>query len=478
MNFTSVTFLFIFLPIFLALYYLISNIFLKNIFLLIVSIMFYATCEPMFVFIMVLSIIFNYFIAKVIHSSKSKYIKRKYLICAIVVNFGIMAIFKYTNFVINTINILPFINIKNTNLPLPVGISFFTFQAVSYVLDIYFDENNQRTDYYKDNIINFALYISMFPQLVAGPIVRYSDIVKEIHSRKFDIESINIGIKRFIYGLSKKVLIANSMAIVADRAFLLDPHDAGSSLLILGAISYTLQIYFDFSGYSDMAIGIGKMLGFTFPENFNYPYKATSITDFWKRWHITLSSWFKDYLYIPLGGSKRNYKKTITNLFIVWSLTGLWHGANWTFVFWGILYFIFLVFEKKFKMKYKQNIDDVLPYMLCRIYTIVVVTFIWIFFRSDSIKDAFIYIINIFNFTNRGLVNGQALYFIKEYLLFYIIAILSSLKVFANFKDVFITDKENKIYVIFSNIFPAILLVICTIYIVKGSFNPFIYFNF
>ena len=268
------------------------------------------------------------------------------------------------------------------------------------------------------------------------------------------------------------------MAIVADRAFSLDPYDAGSSLLILGAISYTLQIYFDFSGYSDMAIGIGKMLGFTFPENFNYPYKATSITDFWKRWHITLSSWFKDYLYIPLGGSKRNYKKTITNLFIVWSLTGLWHGANWTFVFWGILYFIFLVFEKKFKMKYKQNIDDVLPYMLCRIYTIVVVTFIWIFFRSDSIKDAFIYIINIFNFTNRGLVNGQALYFIKEYLLFYIIAILSSLKVFANFKDVFIKDKENKIYVIFSNIFPAILLVICTIYIVKGSFNPFIYFNF
>ena len=325
MNFTSITFLFMFFPIFLMIYYLMPNTRLRNIVLLFASLYFYSTGEPIFVYVMVISILFNYFMALMIHSKRDKKLRKRLLIVDLVVNFLVLGIFKYTNFVISTINALFMVKLNLTSIPLPIGISFFTFQAVSYVLDVYFDDGKNDSKHFQSNIISFALYISMFPQLVAGPIVRYSQIAKEIKKRKFNIDEINDGLRRFIYGLSKKVLIANSMAIVADSAFNVDPKDAGSMMLILGAISYSLQIYFDFSGYSDMAIGIGKMLGFKFPENFNYPYLAVSITDFWKRWHITLSSWFKDYLYIPLGGSKRGFNRMIINLLIVWGLTGLWH---------------------------------------------------------------------------------------------------------------------------------------------------------
>jgi hypothetical protein len=347
------------------------------------------------------------------------------------------------------------------------------------VLDVYFDDGRNDSVHFQSNIISFALYISMFPQLVAGPIVRYSQIAKEIKRRKFNIDEINEGLRRFIYGLSKKVLIANSMAIVADSAFNVDPKDAGSMMLILGAISYSLQIYFDFSGYSDMAIGIGKMLGFKFPENFNYPYLAVSITDFWKRWHITLSSWFKDYLYVPLGGSKRGFQRTIINLLIVWGLTGLWHGAKWTFVLWGLLYFAFLSLEKMFKAKFTKTVDKVFPYLICRILTLIIVTMLWIFFRSDSIRSAFLYIYYIFNVVDKALVNSQFTFYVKDFAVFYIVAILSSFRVFENFSRNFFKDKNNNnLYIILSNVLCVILLILCTIYIVKGSYNPFIYFNF
>ncbi|MGP1412023.1 MAG: MBOAT family O-acyltransferase [Peptoanaerobacter stomatis] len=480
MNFTSTLFLFLFFPIFLIIYFLLPNIRLKNIFLLIASLYFYSTGEPIFVYAMIISIIVNYFIAKNIHSTRDKAKQKKLLIISIILNIGLLAFFKYTNFLIATINSLFLANISLINIPLPIGISFFTFQTMSYVFDVYYDDARNDSIHYQKNILDFALYISMFPQLVAGPIVRYSNISKEIKSRKFNLNDINDGLKRFVYGLSKKVLIANSMAIVADRAFMLDPKDAGFAMLTLGAISYTLQIYFDFSGYSDMAIGIGKMIGFHFPENFKNPYLAKSVTDFWRRWHITLSSWFKDYLYIPLGGSKKGFNKTIINLLIVWVLTGLWHGAKWTFVLWGLLYFVFLTFEKHFKATHNnKSIDRILPYFLCRIYTMVVIVLLWVIFRSDSIRSAFLYIANMFNITNRGLVNSQSLFYIKDFLLIYIFAILSCTNFFKILpKIIFKNPEKSYVYNIFSIIVIIILLILCTLYIIKGSYNPFIYFNF
>ena len=479
MNFTSITFLFIFFPIFLLIYYLMPNTRLRNIVLLIASLYFYSTGEPIFVYVMVISIIFNYFMALLIHSKRDKKLRKRLLIVDLVANFLLLAIFKYTNFIISTINALFMLKLNLTSIPLPIGISFFTFQVVSYVLDVYFDDGKNDSKHFQSNIISFALYISMFPQLVAGPIVRYSQIAKEIKRRKFNIDEINEGLRRFIYGLSKKVLIANSMAIVADSAFNVDPKDAGSMMLILGAVSYSLQIYFDFSGYSDMAIGIGKMLGFKFPENFNYPYLAVSITDFWKRWHMTLSSWFKDYLYIPLGGSRRGFQRTIINLLIVWGLTGLWHGAKWTFVLWGLLYFALLSLEKIFKSKFTKTVDKVFPYLICRILTLNIVVILWIFFRSDSIRGAFLYIYYIFNVVDKALVNSQFTFYVKDFAIFYIVAILSSFRVFENFSRNFFKDKNNNnLYIILSNALCVILLILCTIYIVKGSYNPFIYFNF
>ena len=316
----------------------------------------------------------------------------------------------------------------------------------------------------------------MFPQLVAGPIVRYSDIAVEMQERRFDMEQIADGCRRFILGLSKKILIANNMAIVADRAFSLDVADAGSPMLLLGAVSYTLQIYFDFSGYCDMAIGIGKMLGFTFPENFNYPYTAKSITDFWRRWHMTLSKWFRDYLYIPLGGSRSGYKRTILNLFVVWALTGLWHGANWTFVMWGLIYFALLVFEKYFKQIRRKSIEDILPRAVSRIYTIFFVVIAWIFFRSESVGAAFEYLKGIVDFTNVGMVKWQAIYYIKEFAIFYLAAVLSAFGIIEMVKAKL--DANSSIYIIGRDILLVILFLLSFMYIIKGSFNPFIYFNF
>ena len=377
MNFTSITFLFMFFPIFLMIYYLMPNTMLRNIVLLFASLYFYSTGEPIFVYVMVISILFNYFMALMIHSKRDKKLRKRLLIVDLVVNFLVLGIFKYTNFVISTINALFMVKLNLTSIPLPIGISFFTFQAVSYVLDVYFDDGKNDSKHFQSNIISFALYISMFPQLVAGPIVRYSQIAKEIKKRKFNIDEINDGLRRFIYGLSKKVLIANSMAIVADSAFNVDPKDAGSMMLILGAISYSLSL------------------------------------------------------------------------------------------------------EKLFKSKFTRTVDKVFPYLVCRILTLVIVTILWIFFRSDSIKSAFLYIYYIVNVVDKALVNSQFTFYVREFGIVYIIAILSSFRVFDNFSKNFFKDKSNNgLYIILSNLLCVVLLILCTIYIVKGSYNPFIYFNF
>lgn len=477
MNFTSNLFLFWFFPLFLIIYFILPYRKVKNVFLLIASIFFYFLGEPSFVFLLLFSVLFNYFAGKFLYRIKDNDQLRKIiLITAIVYNIVILFIFKYLDFIINSFNSLFKTNIPLSNLSLPIGISFFTFQIMSYIFDLYYNKDDKK--YYEDSIINLGMYIFLFPQLIAGPIVRYSQISHEIYNRNFSFRNVHNGMRLFILGLSKKVLIANSLGLVADRAFSIDPIDAGSSFLFLGALSYMIQIFFDFSGYSDMAIGIGKMIGFSFPQNFNYPYIATSVTDFWKRWHITLSSWFRDYVYIPLGGSKNGFRKTIINLLIVWFLTGLWHGANFTFILWGLLYFIFISFEKYIVYKTGHPIEKFLPVFITRLYTLIVVLVLWIIFRSDNIPSAFSYIAQMFNFTNKGLMPGQAIFYFKEFWIIYIIALLSSTKFFKVIGRLISKKFNRQIVSILKNILYISLLLLCIMHIVKGGYNPFIYFNF
>lgn len=478
MNFTSTLFLFLFFPIFLIVYFLIPGIRFKNIFLLLSSLYFYSTGEPLFVFVMIISILLNYEIARRIHCSRNGKIRKFLYRLAFILNLSLLGVFKYTDFILANLNSLFGWNIPPTSIPLPIGISFFTFQAMSYVFDVYYDEAGNDEKYYQDDLITFGLYISMFPQLVAGPIVRYSDIAGEITNRKTDIAQLNQGIRRFIYGLAKKILIANSMSIVVDRVFSIEPTEAGSLFLILGAVSYTLQIYFDFSGYSDMAVGIGKMLGFTFPENFNSPYMAKSVTDYWKRWHMTLSSWFRDYVYIPMGGSKEGFARTVLNLLIVWIFTGLWHGANWTFIVWGLINFVFLTFERSLRFYKKKGIEEILPSFLSRIYALAVISLSLVIFRSDNLSNAHAYIVNMFDFSNLGAVANQASFYLGDFWIFYLIAVLHCGDFFKRFSVFTSKDAQEGEFSLIGDVFAMGLLILCSFYIIKGSYNPFIYFNF
>ena len=343
MLFSSSTFLFAFLPIVIFIYYVFlrNHRNLQNIFLLIASLIFYAWGEVAFVFVMMLSIIANYFFGLFVSRAKNTNKKKLPLVLSIVFNLSILFVFKYLVFTLTNINALFGANLAIPNIALPIGISFFTFQAMSYVIDVYRGEEAQKS------ILNVGLYISFFPQLIAGPIVRYKTVAYQILHRKESFDDFSSGVCRFIIGMGKKVLLANSLAVVADAAFDGDIANTSASFAWLGAIAYTMQIFFDFSGYSDMAIGLGKMFGFKFLENFDYPYISGSITEFWRRWHISLGSWFRDYVYFPLGGSRVKSKgRLIFNLFVVWLLTGIWHGANWTFIIWGLMYFVLLVIEK------------------------------------------------------------------------------------------------------------------------------------
>ena len=340
MVFSSLTFLLLFLPITLFFYFIIpkTKTNLRNIVLLIVSLIFYAWGEPIYILLMMFSIIINYFLGLILDKSN----KRKlWLIISIFFNIGLLFFFKYTDFFLSNLNNLFNIEIPLLNLTLPIGISFYTFQILSYVIDVYRKEVQVQK-----NILKLATYITLFPQLIAGPIVRYITICDELNKRDESIKNFASGLRRFILGLGKKVIIANNVAILADAVFNNSPNGVGSLIIWLGAIAYTIQIYFDFSGYSDMAIGLGKMFGFNFLENFNYPYIAKSITDFWRRWHISLSSFFRDYLYIPLGGNRCSKIKWFRNIFIVWFLTGLWHGASWNYIVWGVILWYNFSFRK------------------------------------------------------------------------------------------------------------------------------------
>ncbi len=464
MVFSSTVFLFLFLPLILIIYYnpIVKNRKFRNIFLLLVSLGFYAWGEPVFVFVMMLSIIINWFLALKIDKNEKK---KRYVILAILYNVGLLFVFKYLSFFANNMGLLFKVDKITLNIALPIGISFFTFQMLSYVLDVYFNKAKVQK-----NLLYVGLYVSLFPQLIAGPIVRYETIANEIETRQENTKDFCDGIYRFVYGLGKKVLISNYVGLVVDNIFVsMNITPISTATVWLGAIAYTLQIYFDFSGYSDMAIGLGKMFGFHFNENFNYPYMAKSITDFWRRWHISLSTWFRDYVYIPLGGNRVSNKRHIFNLFIVWLLTGMWHGANWTFIVWGLFYFILLIMEKKTNIVQKMG-------FFSYIYTMFFVIIGWVIFRSDNFSVLKQYLGYMFGIGSNGIVDSMAIDYIKFSGIALVVGIIASFPI-----GKFIKEKikiNNNIKDILEMIFVVIIFILSILVCIRSTYNPFIYFNF
>ena len=461
MVFSSITFLFYFLPIVLIAYYIVPNKF-KNIILLLSSLFFYFYGEPKYILIMIFSLIFTYVFGILIDKYK-KYAKL-FLITSIVLSIGILIYFKYANFLIENINLWLTNKIDFIYVILPIGISFYTFQLISYIVDVYRGQAKVQK-----NFLKLAMYISLFPQLIAGPIVRYTTIEEQLENRKYSFESFAIGVRRFIIGLGKKVLIANVLGELVN-VFLATNQESVLFYWMYG-IANMLQIYFDFSGYSDMAIGLGKMFEFDFLENFNYPYIAKSITDFWRRWHISLSSWFRDYIYIPLGGNRVSKIKWLRNILIVWMLTGLWHGAAWNFIIWGIYFGIILILEKVFLGKYLEK----LPKVLSRIYVLITVMISFIIFSGNGTHQIFNNMGGLIGLNHTPLISEESLYYFKSYFLIFLIAAIGSTPII---KNIFNKSRYEKIINCIEPIFLLLIFIISTSYIIDGSFNPFLYFRF
>ncbi len=469
MLFSSMTFVFMFLPILLLLY-LITKKELHNPILLIASIIFYAWGEPRFLAIMLITILINYLAAINIEKFKNK--RKQILILTIIINLGILFYFKYLNFLLSTINDVFHSNINFIDIIMPIGISFYTFQALSYVIDVYRGESKPQKDIYK-----LALYICLFPQLIAGPIIKYHDIEKQIDSREVSFERVSFGTKRFIVGLSKKVIIANTMAAIADKVFIQEPNTFPHIVAWLGAFAYSLQLYFDFSGYSDMAIGLGMIFGFKFMENFNYPYISKSITEFWRRWHISLSTWFKQYVYIPLGGNKKGLVKTCINLGAVFLLTGIWHGAAWTFIVWGVFQGVFIIIEKIFNIQeFDKKPHSIKVNILRHLYCILVFVAGWVIFRSENLQYAISYLMNMFGILDldkEKFIYTVSYYFSKGDVIIFIFAILCCTPLFKNM--LYVKSNLGRIIV---NFWLLILFFISAASLVANTCNPFIYFRF
>ena len=463
MLFTSISFLYYFLPIVLILYFITPKKY-RNYILLIFSIIFYMYGEPKYVILMLVEILVAYFGTILIDKYKSKEI----FLITIIIHIGLLCIFKYTDLFITTINSIFKSNINLFNIALPIGISFYTFQILSYVIDVYKGKVSVQK-----NILKLATYVSLFPQLIAGPIVRYETISKELDNREETFEKFSLGVRRFIIGLAKKVLIANMLGELCTKFSLVDER----SVLFywIFAVSYMLQIYFDFSAYSDMAIGLGKMFGFTFLENFNYPFISKSITEFWRRWHISLSSWFKDYVYIPLGGSKKGTLKLVRNIFIVWALTGIWHGAAYNFILWGLFIGLLLVIEKLWLGKYISK----LPKFLRSVYVLFFIMISFIIFNAESLNDAIYNIKGLFGFNKEVFINNYTIYYLKSYLIVLIISIIGSTPLLKNIVEKLRKNKTiNNLINVLEPIFLIILLLLVTAYLIDSSYNPFLYFRF
>lgn len=466
MVFSSTIFLCVYLPLVLLGYYICPKKG-RNLFLLIASLVFYAWGEPKYVFLMIFSILVNYIFGRLMdkHRENKKRLKLM-LVLSVVIDIGLLSVFKYTDFIITNVNAIFGANFDLLNIALPIGISFYTFQAMSYTIDVYRDDVRVQK-----NLIDFGMYITMFPQLIAGPIVRYADVQDQLADRSVTTVDFSEGVMRFVVGLGKKVLLANQMGAVWSEIYALGG-DVSALMAWTGAIAYTFQIYFDFSGYSDMAIGLGRMFGFKFPENFRYPYQSVSITDFWRRWHITLSTWFKEYLYIPLGGNRRGLARQALNLLIVWSLTGFWHGAGWNFVLWGLYYFVILFIEKLFLLKAL----DKLPKFFRHVYALLLIIIGWVIFASDDVSVLLPFLGSMFG--ANGAVGGMDVYTLLTKAVLLIICCIASTELP---KKLFLSATgamNEKAAFTLKSVLTIALLALSMILLIGDSYNPFLYFRF
>ena len=466
MVFSSTIFLCVYLPLVLLGYYICPKKG-RNLFLLIVSLVFYAWGEPKYVFLMIFSILVNYIFGRLMDKNRGRQKRMKLLlVLSVVIDLGLLSVFKYTDFIITNVNAIFGSSFDLLNIALPIGISFYTFQAMSYTIDIY--RNDVRV---QKNLIDFGMYITMFPQLRAGPIVRYADVQDQLAERSVTTADFSEGVMRFVVGLGKKVLLANQMGAVWSEIYALGG-DVSALMAWTGAIAYTFQIYFDFSGYSDMAIGLGRMFGFKFPENFRYPYQSVSITDFWRRWHITLSTWFKEYLYIPLGGNRRGLARQALNLLIVWSLTGFWHGAGWNFVMWGLYYFVILFIEKLFLLKAL----DKLPKFFRHVYALLLIIIGWVIFASDDVSVLLPYLGSMFG--ANGAIGGMDVYTLLTKAVLLIICCIASTELP---KRLFLSAAgamNEKAAFTLKSVLMIALLALSMILLIGDSYNPFLYFRF
>ena len=457
MLFSSIPFLFYFLPCVLLLYAISPKKF-KNFTLLVCSLVFYAWGEPRLVLLMLITVLGGYILGLL--TEKFNKHKKLFLTLAVALSLGFLGYFKYVDFFIKNINLMTGLSIPLLNVALPIGISFYTFQLLSYNIDVY--RGNVPA---QRNFVDLATYISLFPQLIAGPIVRYSDFAKQLRNRNHSFDKIALGVRRFVIGLSKKIIIANTLGEICE--IFKSSNDKSVLYFWLYAVAFALHIYFDFSGYSDMAIGLGKLFGFDFAENFDYPYISKSITEFWRRWHISLGTWFRDYVYIPLGGSRVGMARMIINLLIVWMLTGFWHGAEWNFILWGLYFAVLLIVEKLFLLKWLNHSK-----VISRIYVLLLVVISFVIFNAGSINEAFVYIGGMLGVGDYPLVSTEALYYLKDYLFVLIIAIVGA----TNFPKYFVTKFKTLQWL--EPIVLVALLAVSTAYLVDGSFNPFLYFRF
>lgn len=499
MVFSSLTFLYYFLPIILIVYIFLPNtavvplprgrklvIPARNLLILLSGFFFYAWGEPFYVVIMLFSTLIDYTAGRLMAKFDDSPAKRRAcLIVSVCMNVGLLAIFKYSDFLIDTINGIFRANITNpviltnraindvynfglseSRVALPIGISFYTFQSMSYTIDLYL-----RNIKVQKSFVSFSSYVTLFPQIVAGPIVRYEDVAAELDERTVNINKISEGICKFVKGLAKKVLLANNIGIIWTQIKAMDYGEISAATAWIGILAFTFQIYFDFSGYSDMAVGLGKMLGFNFPKNFDHPYLSKSVGEFWRRWHITLGTWFREYVYIPLGGNRKGKGKTIRNLLIVWGLTGLWHGASWNFILWGLYFGVLIVIERLGW----GNVLKKLPAAVSMLYTFLIAVFGWVLFDTDTLADAGRFFKAMFG--ANGLGDGTAAYYWTSNVVIFLLCIFASTNLFGKF-TAFFRKKKRKLYAYITPAVTAAVLLLCTSYLVDATYNPFLYFRF
>ncbi len=476
MVFSSVIFLFRFLPIFFLLYF-VTYLWpaarrMRNCILFLGSLFFYAWGEPVYVLLLLFSTLSDYIHGRLIDRFRGRGIAKVLLFTSVLINLAALGFFKYADFLVQSVNQLTGANLPLLNLPLPIGISFYTFQTMSYTIDVYRGKAKVQK-----SILDFGVFVTLFPQLIAGPIVRYVDVQDDLADHRGSIEDISYGIRRFIIGLSKKVLLANNLGLLWEEALATSPDGMNVLFSWLGIIAFAFQIYFDFSGYSDMAIGLGAMMGFRFPENFRYPYISRSITEFWRRWHMTLGQWFRDYVYIPLGGNRKGLSRQLLNIFIVWTLTGIWHGASWNFLLWGLWFGIFLMLEKLCL----GGILAHLPKVFGWIYTAFVVLLGWVLFAIEDINHVLLYVKAMFGMNGAGWYDTNALFLVKEYGVLLALAALSALPLGSSLAKRLGTSGNGPAIALrrfLEKLLPALLLLVSIAYIVDASYNPFLYFRF